>query len=130
MTVIAQIVEKSEILSIIFFWKCAWVQQFWEQVQMTINDGCPNSISVILNENIILFGHDSNFKSDNTLDLIILRANLFIYKCKVNRNIPQLYQFKRYLKTTSEADKCTAKLNMSHNKLVMNWLFYITLVEI
>ena len=46
---------------------------------MTIKDGCPNSISVILNENIILFGHDidSNFKSDNTLDLIILRATFF-----------------------------------------------------
>ena len=41
----------------------------------------------------------------------------------MNRNIPQLYQFKCYLKTTSEADKCIAKLNMSHDKLVMDWLF-------
>ena len=97
---------------------------------MAINDGCPNAISVILNENIILFGHDSNFKSDNTLDLIILRANLFIYKCKVNRNIPQLYQFKCYLKTTFEADKYVAKLNKSHDKLVTDWQFYKTLVEI
>ena len=97
---------------------------------MTINDGCPSAISVILNENIILFGHDSNFKSDNTLDLIISRAIFFIYKCKINRNIPQLYQFKRYLKTTFEVDKCIAKLNMSHDKLVMDWLFYKTLVEI
>ena len=45
-------------------------------------------------------------------------------------NIPQLYQFKHYLKTTFEADKCVAKLNMSHDKVAMDWLFYKTLVEI
>ena len=37
------------------------------------NDGCPNSTSLVLIETIP-FGHDSNFKSYNTLDLIILRA--------------------------------------------------------
>ena len=41
----------------------------------------------------------------------------------MNRNIPQLYQLKHYLKTTFEADECIAKLNMSHDKLVMDWLF-------
>ena len=49
---------------------------------MAINDGCPNAILVILNENIILFGHDSNFKSEDTLDAIIVRAIFFINKRK------------------------------------------------
>ena len=44
----------------------------------TIPHGCSGAISVTLNENIILFGHDSKFKSDNTFDLIILRAFFFL----------------------------------------------------
>ena len=54
-------------------------------------------------ENIVLFGHDIHFKSDNTFDLIILEAKFFIYKCKINKTIPQLNLFKRYLKTNFEA---------------------------
>ena len=54
----------------------------------------------IRHENIVLFGHDIHFESDNTFDLIILQAKYFIYKCKINKAIQQLpFFFKRYLKT-------------------------------
>ena len=55
-------------------------------------------MSVTLNENFVLFGHGSRFKSDNISDLIILRAKFIIYKCKVYKNITQSHLFKRYLK--------------------------------
>ena len=42
-------------------------------------------------------------------------------------DLPQLYQF---IKTTFEADKYIAKLNMSRDKLVTDWHLYKTLVEI
>ena len=118
------------------FWRCACVQQFWKQFQTAINDGlatndgCSKAVSVLLNENTILFGHDSNFKSDDNLDLIFSSAKVFVYKCKINRHIPQLYQFYRYLKTTFEAEKFIQKLSMSHDKLVMDRHFYKMLVEI
>ena len=113
------------------FWRCACVEQFWEQFQMAIDDSCPNAKPVMLNKNILL-GHHRNFKSDNTLDLMILSAALIfsMYRCEFNRNTLQLYQFKRYLKTTLEADKYVAKLNMSHDKLVRDWHFDQTLVEV
>ena len=62
---------------------------FWEQFQIVLNAGFSNAKSVTLNENIVLFGQDVNFKSDNTFDLIILQAKFFIYKCKINKTIPQ-----------------------------------------
>ena len=71
------------------FWRCACVLQFWEQFQMAINDGCSNMISIILNKNIILFGHDSNFKSSNTFDFISLKAFFFnIYLCQTVKRCP------------------------------------------
>ena len=77
-----------------------YVRSFWEQFQIVLNAGCSNATSVTLNENIVLFGHDIHCKSDNTFELIILQAKFFIYKCKINKIIPQLHLFKRYLKLT------------------------------
>ena len=65
-------------------------------------------MTVTLNENVVLSGHDSHFKSDSTFDLIILRANFSIYRCQINKNIPELYLFKRYLKNIFDVDKYNA----------------------
>ena len=62
------------------FWRCVYVKSFWEQFQTTLNIGSSNARTVTLNENFVLFGHDSQIKSDSTFDLIILRAKLYIYK--------------------------------------------------
>ena len=75
-------------------------------------------------------GHDIHFKSDNTFDLIILQARMFIYKCKLNKTIPQLHLFKRYLKTNCEVFKYHAKLNMSHDKIVTEWCSYQQLTDV
>ena len=77
-----------------------YVKSFWEQFQTTLNTGSSNARTVTLNENFVLFGYDSQIKSDSTFDLIILRAKFYIYTCKINKNIPQLHLFKQYLKNT------------------------------
>ena len=56
------------------FWRCEHVKRFWEQLQTIVNNACANGLFVNLNENIVLFGHDCTFKSDDTFDLIILLA--------------------------------------------------------
>ena len=55
---------------------------------MAASGKCANT-SVTLNNDIVLWGHDSNFKSDDAFDLIILLARCFIYECKIQKNIPQ-----------------------------------------
>ena len=79
---------------------------------------------------LVLFGHDSNFKSDDTFDLIIVLAKLFIlYKCKIQKNIPQFDLFKRYLKRAFKAEKHIAIVNMAHKKFVNDWYFYKNVME-
>ena len=74
--------------------RCNSIKPFWDQFQMAVSDRCANSTPVTLNESIVLFGHDSSFKSDDTFDLIIALANNFIYKCKIQKNIPQFDNLK------------------------------------
>ena len=96
--------------------------------QTEVNAGCWNVTSVTLNENLVLFGHDIHFISDNTFHLIILQANFFIRNCKI-KTIPPLHLLKRNSKTNFEVYKCNAKLNMSHDKIVTGWCFYQKLID-
>ena len=84
-----------------------------------INDVCANVLFVNLNESIFLLGHDSNFKSDDTFDRIILLAKCFIYKCKVNKNIPQFHLLKNYLKRAFEAYGYITIIDMSNDIFTM-----------
>ena len=87
------------------FLRCASIKPFWELLQMAMNVRGVNAVSITLNEGIVLFGHDVNFRSDDTFNLIILVANFFIYKCKVKKIISQLHFFKQYLRNTFEVYK-------------------------
>ena len=60
-------------------WQIKW---FLEQLETAVNDVGTNASSVRLNESVVLLGLDTNFKSDDTFDLIVLLAKCFIYKCK------------------------------------------------
>ena len=81
-----------------FFWRCVYIKSFWKQFHTALNTWSSNALTVTLNENVVLSGNDSHFKSDSTFDLIILRAKFCIYTCKINNNmISELYLLKRYL---------------------------------
>ena len=122
--------ERDYTLSITFFLEMCVRKSFWEQFQTTLNTGSSNARTVTLNENFVLFGHDSQIKSDSTSDLIILRAKFYIYTCKINKNIPQLHLFKHYLKNTFDLDKYNAILTMSYDKIANECLYYKKLIKI
>ena len=91
------------------FWRCDCVRPVWLALQ-GIKEECDaesgrNSHSGVLNESVVLFGHDDNFKSDVTFDLILLIGKLFIYKCKIEKTTPKFPTFKIYLKTRYENRK-------------------------
>ena len=76
---------------------------------MDMNDRGVNAVSISLNESIVLFEHNVNFRSDDTFDLIILVAIFFIYTCKVKKIIPQFHFFNsileillKYINTTQK----------------------------
>ena len=84
-----------------------------------------------LNENIVLWGHDTNFKPDDTFDLnILLAILLYLQMQNPEKNIPQFHLFKGCPKTCFEAEKThVAVVNMSYDKCVIDWYFYKDLME-
>ena len=129
MTLTVLFVDGKETINHIFL-RCVDIKSFWEQFQTALNTESSNATTVTLNENFVLFGHDSQIKSDSIFDLIILRAKFYIYTCKINKNIPQLHLFKQYLKNTFDVDKYNAILSMSYDKIAAEWLYYKKLIQI
>ena len=60
------------------FWECRVVIKFWNELETFIKQNCWQSASnLVLNQNIILFGHAKNVKFDKTFDYILLSAKFF-----------------------------------------------------
>lgn len=112
------------------FWACHFTHLFWTRLESFLSTHCENTKFLKLNERIILFGHDSTFRSDPTFDMIILHAKFYIYKCKINRAAPQFICFRRYLKQMYETQKHISVVNMTYNKFETNWFPYKQIVDV
>ena len=109
-------------------WKCPYVASFWESFQNTLNEKCEN-ISLSLTENIVLFGHDRYFKSDNLFDLLMLLAKFYIYTCRFNNVKPDIDTYLCKLKIRYEIEKWTARRDMSYNSFTVRWHTYLPLIH-
>ena len=109
-------------------WTCPFVVSFWESFQNTLNSKCDN-ISLSLTENIVLFGHDRYFKSDNLFDLVLLLAKFHIYSCKMNNVRPNMDTFLCKLKFRHEIEKYAARRDMSYNSFLVRWYTYLPLIH-
>ena len=114
--------EKDSIVHL--FWRCPWINNFWNKLENLVRDKCENAKYVRLTENIVLFGSDKDFVSDVTFDLIILLAKQYIFQCKVAQSKPLLSVFQKQLKCRYEIDKYIAQINFEQNKFLLNWCQY------
>ena len=79
---------------------------------------------------MILFGKDKNTKTDECFDDILLRAKFYIYKCRINKIVPNIQIFVNYeLKTFYKIDKYVHYLEMNTEKFYRKWLLYADLVN-
>ena len=76
-----------------------------------------------------MFGCDNNIKTDLVLDLLILFAKSYIYRCKTNNNLPNFSSFLEILRRRYEIEKYIAIVKMKYNKHVRIWQNYQPLLN-
>ena len=91
-----------------------------------------------LNENIVIFGHGANLRSDDVLDLIILLVVclfvccflncvclfiFFYYKCIVKKITLQFNLFKQYRRTAFEVYKHDSIMNIPYHKRITKCVY-------
>ena len=105
-------------------WKCDQVAQFWLQLENLLNEKCANLHNLKFNENLIIFGTHAGFKTDATFDLIVMLGKMYIYKCRLNKSIPQFSGFLKELKYRYKIEEHNAKISGLHHKFQIDWLCY------
>ena len=72
------------------FWECTHSQQFWTQVLVLLNAKCALCYRLRLFECLILYCIDDDIKTESVLDFILLLAKQYLYKCKTEKQLPNI----------------------------------------
>ena len=110
--------------------ECQHVKIFWNEFVKIFKEKCIHCERLTLTPTLILFGKDKNTKTDECFDDILLRAKFYIYKCRINKIVPNIQIFVNYeLKTFYKIDKYVHYLEMNTEKFYRKWLLYADLVN-
>ena len=61
----------------------------------------------MLNAELVIFGEDCKTVTEQAIELILLTAKYFVYKCKINKTIPTVPNFQQDLKRQYILEKYT-----------------------
>ena len=106
-------------------WRCDTVRNFWMAIQTLINEKCTAACHVTLTENLILFGVERNFKSDKTLDFILMFAKRYLYTCKQDKTDPCISIFQKKLCARYSIEKYNARLQLRLHDFEISWHPYM-----
>jgi hypothetical protein len=71
------------------FWQCRFVDTFWRELEQCLTDKCAHLVNFHFDLKLILFGVHNTIYTDNVIDLLIILAKYFVYKCKWTSTIQQ-----------------------------------------
>ena len=112
-----------------YLWDCDYVQSFWNRLLRYLKEHCNHCTRLEFNPCLILFNFDDNTIVDTVFVKILLTAKFFIYKCRIQKRLPDVDNFLLYLKEIYTIDKFVATMQMNKNKCTVNWAPYMTIIQ-
>ena len=109
------------------FWDCTIISQFWSKLLNLLQNKCSDCKNLQFFEKFILFGLSNDDSSDSVLDLIILHAKFFIYKCKLQKIIPNVDIFIKILQSVYYDMKYLSKICDNSLLFDLKWNSYVSL---
>ena len=110
-------------------WNCSVSSSFWLNLENTMKNLCMNCSNLQFSEQLILFGVQNNVSTDKTIDLIIMMAKLYLYKCKWNGSTPLITAFLVYLKHRYTVERYLNTLMGRADIFQQEWFPYVNIVN-
>ena len=80
------------------FWECTQPKVLqWTRFLVLLNEKCTSCYRSRLSECLILFWIDDDSKTENVFDFILLLAKQCLYKCKIEKQLPNTEVFRKRL---------------------------------
>ena len=73
---------------------------------------------------LILFGIDDNIKMENIFGFILLLAKQYLYKCKIEKQLPNIDIFRKKMLYRYKIEEYNAKLSCSCSSFSSRWQPY------
>ena len=109
------------------FGRCNVSRSFWDGFVGLVNVRCQNAVNFRLSETLVILGIDKTIKIDCVFAFILVLAKQYLYKCKLDKNVPNIHVFRRKLLSRYDVEKYNAVLNFSYNEFAAKWQPYIPL---
>ena len=109
------------------FWDCHVAQKFWTDFVNLLKSKCVGCADLTVNKILVLFGVDDRLKTDIVIDLFILIAKYYLYKCKLEGTRPIMGVFHTILKHRYLVEKYCSQLCLKSHKFNMDWYRYTTI---
>ena len=109
------------------FWQCKITNKFWMDVLSLLKVKCLHQ-DLTFTEELILFGISDNVETNKIIDLIVLHAKYYIFKCKVQMAPPVLNVFQKRLDSMYADEKYLASVNSKNLEFTLQWLPYMSLL--
>lgn len=108
---------------------CDAVNEFWNNLMQIVKDKCIHCHNFQLDKEIVLFGIKENVQTDQVMDLMILLAKFYIYKCKLQNCRPVIQAFFAILKNTFTLEQHLATISNTTCQFNESWFMYLPLVD-
>lgn len=110
------------------FWECDIIQRFWKELETIVQEKCEHLKDLVINKELILFGHTSGYKTDQILDTILLCVKFYIYKCKLGKVMPHSRIMFKQVYDRYKIDKHLSFIDMNYELFKNKWQPYIPLI--
>ncbi|XP_076472586.1 uncharacterized protein LOC143301988, partial [Babylonia areolata] len=112
-----------------YLWECNYIQSYWLELETLLKDKCQVCERLSFNTELVLFGTDDKTKTDEVLNLIILWANFFIYKSRINKIRPTISAFVKEVQYNYRTEKYVSRMEMRYNKFEQKWFPYMGIIN-
>ena len=111
------------------FWECIYARTFWDDLLKLLKSRCTHCDRFVFTKELVIFGIQKSVRLDNAISFIMLYAKFFVYKCKLEKIIPQCDNYIKALKIRLKTEKYNAIVQKQRDKFEANWLPYTYIFE-
>ena len=110
-------------------WDCTYTETFWKHVSEWITKNTPHVHSLNITEQLVIFGVKDDATTDKVLDLIMLIAKYYIFRCRCLKTIQNFTCFSKEVRQRAAIEKHAWSLKGDLTAYFSLWSPYFLLIN-
>ena len=113
-------IQEKESIEHLFF-DCNYTTNFWQTLSNCLRNMTLLEENFIFEKDFILLGCSQNKSISKVLYYVILVAKYYVYKCRCEGSLPNLFCFRNYLHDKYCVEKYISMKNLTLDKFNEDW---------